>query len=167
MRSFRVEGIVIKRKDFGEADRILTVFTRHQGKIQVIAKGVRKINSRRSAHVELLNHCILNIHEAKLPILTEAEALNHFSPLKNQYSILKPVVASRQADDVFHVHLGYESALKELLADVFVRLAVYMAPAALPGYRPRDYNEIAGVPAKVFYIGILKLFRYVFTNLQR
>jgi DNA repair protein RecO (recombination protein O) len=83
MRSFRVEGIVIKRKDFGEADRILTVFTRHQGKISVVAKGVRKINSRRSAHVELLNHCILNIHEAKLPILTEAEALNHFALLKN------------------------------------------------------------------------------------
>src|SRR5689334_19975989 len=83
MRSYRVEGIVIKRKDFGEADRILTVFTRHQGKIQVIAKGVRKINSRRAAHVELLNQSILTLHEGKLPILTEAETLNHYSLLKN------------------------------------------------------------------------------------
>lgn len=83
MRSYRVEGIVIKRKDFGEADRILTVFTRHQGKIKVIAKGVRKITSRRAPHVELLNHCILSIHEGRMPIVTEAETLTHFEPLKN------------------------------------------------------------------------------------
>jgi len=83
MRSYRVEGIVIKRRDFGESDRILTVVTRHQGKIKLIAKGVRKINSRRAAHIELLNHCVLNIHDAKLPIVTEAETLKHFSELKN------------------------------------------------------------------------------------
>jgi DNA repair protein RecO (recombination protein O) len=83
MRSYRLEGIVIKRKDFGEADRILTVFTRHQGKIKIIAKGVRKINSRRAPHIELLNQTILTIHESKLPILTEAETLEHYSLLKN------------------------------------------------------------------------------------
>lgn len=83
MRAYRVEGIVIKRKDFGEADRILTVFTRHQGKIKIMAKGVRKINSRRSAHVELLNHCALTLHEGRVPILTEAETIYHYSPLKN------------------------------------------------------------------------------------
>jgi len=83
MRSYRVEAIIIKRKDIGEADRILTLFTRHQGKISVVAKGVRKISSRRAAHIELLNHCILNLHEARLPIVTEAETLKHFSELKN------------------------------------------------------------------------------------
>lgn len=83
MHSFRTEGIIIKRRDLGEADRILTVLTRHQGKINVIAKGVRKINSRRSPHVELLNHSVLNIHQGKLPILTEAETVCHYSTLKN------------------------------------------------------------------------------------
>ncbi len=83
MRSYKVEGIVIKRKDFGETDKILTVFTRHQGKIKVIAKGVRKINSRRAPHVELLNQSILTIHAGKMPILTEAETLYHYSLVKN------------------------------------------------------------------------------------
>lgn len=83
MRSYRVQGIVIKRTDFGEADRILTVFTRHQGKIKVIAKGVRKINSRRGPHIELLNNCVLTLHEGKMPILTEAETIYHYSLLKN------------------------------------------------------------------------------------
>lgn len=83
MRSYKTEGIVIKRKNFGEADRILTVFTKNKGKISVVAKGVRKISSRRSPHVELLNQSILTIHDGKMPILTEAETLMHYSILKN------------------------------------------------------------------------------------
>lgn len=83
MRSYKTEGIVIKRKDFGEADRILTVFTKNQGKIKVVAKGVRKISSRRASHVELLNQSILTIHDGKMPILTEAETLRHYPILKN------------------------------------------------------------------------------------
>ena len=83
MRSYKTEGIIIKRKDFGEADRILTVLTKNQGKISVVAKGVRKISSRRSPHVELLNLSILTIHDGKIPVLTEAETLRHFSILKN------------------------------------------------------------------------------------
>ena len=83
MRVFKTEGIIIKRKNYGEADRILTVFTRHHGKVKVMAKGVRKIFSRRSSHVELLNLTVLNLHIGKMLILTEAETLNHFPLLKN------------------------------------------------------------------------------------
>lgn len=82
MRSYKIEGIIIKRKDLGESDRILTVFTKQRGKIQVIAKGVRKITSKRSPHVELLNVSILGIYDSKFPILTEAECLESFSSLK-------------------------------------------------------------------------------------
>lgn len=83
MRSYRLEGIIIKRKDFGESDRILTVLTKHQGKIKLIAKGVRKINSRRAAHIELLNQSVLTVHDGKFPTVTEAETFNHFAGLKN------------------------------------------------------------------------------------
>ena len=83
MRSYKLEGIIIKRKNFSEADRILTVFSKNRGKIQVMAKGVRKITSRRAAHVELLNLSSLSLHEAKMLILTEAQTINHFSSLKN------------------------------------------------------------------------------------
>ncbi len=83
MRSFKTEGIVIKRKNYGEADRILTVLTKNRGKISVIAKGVRKISSRRSSHIELLNLSIFNLHDGRMPILTEIETLNHHSGLKS------------------------------------------------------------------------------------
>jgi DNA repair protein RecO (recombination protein O) len=84
MRSFKVEGIVIKRKNYGEADRLLTVLTKNNGKIQVKATGIRRIPSRRSAHVELLNYSILSLYRGKsYAILTEAQAIDNFSPIKD------------------------------------------------------------------------------------
>lgn len=82
MHSFRTEAIIIKRRNFGEADRILTAITKSSGKIKIIAKGVRKISSKRSPHVELLNLSILNLHPGKMMILTEAETIYHHSGLK-------------------------------------------------------------------------------------
>lgn len=84
MRTYKTEGIIIKRKNFGEADRLLTVFTKDHGKIQVKALGVRKITSHRSPHVELLNLSQLTLYRGKnLPILTEAQTLKDFSEIKN------------------------------------------------------------------------------------
>jgi DNA repair protein RecO (recombination protein O) len=84
MRSFKVEGIIIKRKNYGEADRLLTVLTKNNGKIQVKATGIRRIPSRRSAHVELLNHSVLSLYRGKTyAILTEAQAIDNFSPIKD------------------------------------------------------------------------------------
>lgn len=83
MRGFKTEGIVLKRKDFGEADRILTVFTSHRGKISVLAKGVRRITSRRAGNVELLNRVSIFLHPGKnFLILTEAESIDTFQKLK-------------------------------------------------------------------------------------
>lgn len=83
MRSFKTLGIVIKRKNFAETDRILTVYSKSRGKINVMAKGVRKINSRRSSQVELLNLSVLSMSEGTLPILTEAESVKYFPILKS------------------------------------------------------------------------------------
>ncbi len=86
MRSFRTEGIVIRRRDFGEADRILTVMTRDYGKLKIKASGVRKITSRRAAHIELLNHTILHLYKGHtFSILTEAKMLTDFSEIKENF----------------------------------------------------------------------------------
>lgn len=83
MRSYKIKGIVIKRINIGEADRIVTVFTDYYGKVQVRASGVRRIISKRSPHIELLNYSALTLHHGKnLPILTEATTLQDFSEIK-------------------------------------------------------------------------------------
>ncbi|QQG40444.1 MAG: DNA repair protein RecO [Candidatus Levyibacteriota bacterium] len=83
MRHLKTEGIIIKRRNSGEADRILTVFTKNSGKILVKAIGVRRIISRRSPHIELLNYSFLTVYKGRnLPILTEAQTIDDFSSLK-------------------------------------------------------------------------------------
>ncbi|MCL4354474.1 DNA repair protein RecO [Patescibacteria group bacterium] len=83
MRSYKTEGIVIKRRNFGEADRILTIFSKRSGKIQVKAPGVRRITSKRSSHVELLNYCVFGLYEGKkLPVLIEAQSMDNFQNIK-------------------------------------------------------------------------------------
>lgn len=83
MRYSVVEGIVLKRINVGEADRILTVFTRDLGKIKVKAVGVRKITSKRSAHIEPLNYTCMSLYKGKgMYTLTEVTTKESFSSLK-------------------------------------------------------------------------------------
>lgn len=77
-------GFVVKRKNLGEADRFVTMFTQNNGKVEVLAKGVRKITSRRSSHIELLN--LVKFHSLKTSknfILTEIQLVNSFERRKN------------------------------------------------------------------------------------
>lgn len=61
----------------------MTVFTKRFGKIRVKAVGVRRITSRRSPHIELLNFSSLSLHKGhNLPILTEAQTTEDFSQIK-------------------------------------------------------------------------------------
>ena len=86
MRTYKVEGIVLKRSNLGEADRVLTVLSKEFGKITVKAPGVRRISSRRSSHVELLNFSQFTLYKspkAFMPIVTEAQTFEDFSAIKS------------------------------------------------------------------------------------
>jgi DNA repair protein RecO (recombination protein O) len=73
-RTFRTQAIILKRRDFGEADRILTIFTPQHGKLDVIAKGARKPTSTKTGHVELFTRSDMLIHKGRdLDIVAQAE----------------------------------------------------------------------------------------------
>ena len=85
MRTYKIEGIVLKRRNLGEADRILTVLSKESGKISVKAPGVRHISSRRSGHVELLNFSEFTLYgssKTAMPIVTQAQTIENFSFIK-------------------------------------------------------------------------------------
>lgn len=50
---YSIEAIVLSRKNVGEADRIITVFSKEYGKLRLIAKGIRRITSKRAPHLEV------------------------------------------------------------------------------------------------------------------
>ena len=73
-RSLRTEAIVLRRSDFGEADRLLTLYTREAGKLRAIAKGARKPKSRKTGHIELFMRSDFLIASGRnLDIVTQAE----------------------------------------------------------------------------------------------
>ncbi len=53
---FRVEGIVIRSTDYGEGNKIITLFTEQYGKLGVMARGAKKLNSRYAAASQLLTY---------------------------------------------------------------------------------------------------------------
>ncbi|MCL0053004.1 DNA repair protein RecO [Dehalococcoidales bacterium] len=60
-RTYQTEAIIIKKTKLGEADRILTLYTPHLGKIQVVAKGVRHPRSKMAGYLELLTHSLVSL----------------------------------------------------------------------------------------------------------
>jgi DNA repair protein RecO (recombination protein O) len=83
-RLYRTEGIVMRRRSQGEADRILALCT-PQGKIEVNAKGARKLRSRKAGHVELFTRSSFVIARVKnsWDIVSQAETIEAHSLLRS------------------------------------------------------------------------------------
>jgi DNA repair protein RecO (recombination protein O) len=78
-RLYRTNAVVIRRSDFGEADKILTLYTPQLGKIRVLAKGVRRPVSKLGGHVELLTHSKMLLAKGRnLDIVTQSETIDSF-----------------------------------------------------------------------------------------
>ncbi len=82
-RTYRAEAIVLKTLDLGEADRILTLLTRHFGKVKVVAKGIRRPTSRLAGYAEPLSHATYQLARGRdLDVLTGAESRSTFRVLR-------------------------------------------------------------------------------------
>jgi DNA repair protein RecO (recombination protein O) len=82
-RSFRVEAVVLSHWDYGEADRMIGLFTREMGKITVLAKGARKARSRKAGHLEPFTRVSLQLaHGQNLHLITQAETVEAYLPLR-------------------------------------------------------------------------------------
>lgn len=81
-RSFRASAIVLRHADWGEADRLLTLYTREQGMVRALAKGARKVTSRKAGHLQPFTHITVQLAKGRdLLIVTQVETVNAFLPL--------------------------------------------------------------------------------------
>lgn len=82
-RNYSTEAIVLSRKKFGEADRIITVFTKNYGKMTLLARGVRRTTSRKRGHLETFSYLKLSASAGKgFDVLTEAEIVDNFQEVR-------------------------------------------------------------------------------------
>ena len=101
MGLYRDEGIVLRTHKLGEADRIVSVLTRHHGKVRAVAKGVRKTKSRFGARLEPPTHLQLQLYEGRgeLQIIDQAETLDHFRIIREDLDRLTHAVTMLEVGD--------------------------------------------------------------------
>lgn len=81
-RVYKTEGIVLRHRKLGEADKVLTIYTPRLGKLEAVAKGVRRPTSRLAGHVEVLTRTsLLLAHGRTLDVVTQAQELESSRPL--------------------------------------------------------------------------------------
>lgn len=124
-RSYGSEGIIIGRKNYGEADRLLTIFTKYHGKVRVVAKGIRRTTSRKRGASELFNYVKVFLARGRgMDILTEIEIKKDYSSFRKD--LLKVGVAYHLAEVVGRLTAeGQEhKAVFTLLEDAYANLAM-------------------------------------------
>jgi DNA repair protein RecO (recombination protein O) len=148
MSLYNDRGIVLRTHKLGEADRIITLLSKDHGKVRAVAKGVRKTKSRFGARLEPPCHVQLLLYEGReLDIVTQAETIDMFAPLREDFDLLGRAISMLEAAD--HVALDREPnpQLYGMLANALRTLATRDAPLVVPafflkllaleGYRPQ------------------------------
>jgi DNA repair protein RecO (recombination protein O) len=64
-RSYKTEAIVLRSMRFGEADRVLHLYTLERGRVGAVAKGIRRTKSRFGGRLEPMSHVELVLHEGR------------------------------------------------------------------------------------------------------
>lgn len=135
-RDLRTEAIVLRRTDYGEADRILQLLT-PEGKKSVVAKGVRREKSKLAGGIELFSVSEVVIHEGKsdLGILTGAKLVEYYDAFVKDIELIEMGGAMmrsvnaraeqvespefykilKQSLQVMQKHAGEESRWKDIL----------------------------------------------------
>jgi DNA repair protein RecO (recombination protein O) len=146
---YRDEGVVLQTIKLGEADRIVTFFTRHNGKLRAVAKGIRKTKSRFGARLEPFTQVRLMLYRGRgdLDTITQADILTPFKELWADYDsyirasalaeIVEKITPDReQATSTYELLLG---ALRSLVSGggEAVVPAFLVKLLSLSGYHPQ------------------------------
>jgi DNA repair protein RecO (recombination protein O) len=88
---FKAEAIVLRSIRYGEADRVLHLYTRERGRVGAVAKGVRRVRSRFGGRLEPLFRVNLVLHEGRgeLATVTSASTVNAHASLRDRHDSLQ------------------------------------------------------------------------------
>lgn len=128
-RSYKLEAIILKQINFSEADRLVTVYSRTHGKLRLVAKGVRRLTSRKKGHLELFTLSKLEIAKAKnIDIITEAETIKSFSNLRLNLNRVRIAYLIAELIDRLSAEEQEHEEVFTLLLDSFSTLNSQSAP---------------------------------------
>ena len=136
MALYRDRGVVLRTYKLGEADRIVVFLTQAHGKVRAVAKGVRKTKSRFGGRLEPTSHVDLLFYEGRsdLDIVSQAESIDHFRPLRDDLDRLGRAIALLEAADQLSLERESNVRLYDMLVGALRALAHQDAPLVVPGF---------------------------------
>ncbi|MFH1639152.1 MAG: DNA repair protein RecO [Chloroflexota bacterium] len=122
-RTYQTEAVIIHKIKLGEADRILTLYTSHLGKIRAVAKGVRRPRSKLAGHLELLTHSLVSLARGRnLDTITGSQTINGFLPLKSDLERTSAALYACDLIDQFTAEHAEGYHIFQLLLETLDRL---------------------------------------------
>jgi recombinational DNA repair protein (RecF pathway) len=116
VQGYRDDAVVLRTQKLGEADRIITLLTRHNGRVRAVARGIRRTKSRFGARLEPFTHVDVMVHPARsLDVITQAEVIRAYgTPLVTDYPRYTAGTAMLEAAERF-TPVEKEPAIRQFL----------------------------------------------------
>jgi len=123
---YRTEGIFLKKIDRGEADQLLIVYTKNFGKLEILARSIRKISSKLRSGADIFCLSEIEFVQGKTQkTLTDAILIEKFDNLKNDLTKIKVAYKiAETADDLIKAPEP-DNKIWRLLNEVFQKLNKY------------------------------------------
>ncbi len=122
MNLYRSEGIVLRSRPLGEADKVLTLLTRDKGKMEAVARGARRPRNRLVGAAQPFSYLKVLIFTGKsLPQLSQAEIIRSFIAIRD--NLVKTAYASYWMEILDHL-LPWEEGNPELFLFTLAALTV-------------------------------------------
>src|SRR4030043_1786659 len=149
-RVYKTEAIVLRQRKLGEADKIVTLFTPNYGKLEAVAKGVRRPKSRLAGHLEVLTYTSAMLAQGRnLDVVTQAQAIESFAPLREDLDRLSRALYAAELVDRFSPEGAESFHIFQLLLTTLRRLAGDAGGDIALRHFEMELLHLAGFPPQV------------------
>lgn len=150
-RTLRVEAVVLNHKNWGEADRLITLFSLEHGKLRTIAKGARKLRSRKAGHLEPFTRVALLLARGRdLWIITQAETIEVYQSIRQNLVLTGYAAYVIEILDRFTYEEGQNPSIYKLIVETLQRLANNDNPFIAVRYYEINLLEKLGYRPELF-----------------
>lgn len=148
-RVYKTPAIVLRQRRLGERDKVITLYSAEHGKIDAVAKGVRRMQSRLAGHVEPLSHGNFMLARGRnLDVITQVQTIEAFQSLREDLSRLSHALyacelvdrATEEREENFPLYRALLDTLRRLTEDRDLDLVLRffeMSLLMLLGYGPQ------------------------------
>jgi len=150
----KTEAIVLKSADAGEVDRLLTIYSKELGKVRILAKGVKKIESKLRYSIEPFSYVQLILIEGRsFYILKDAVLIDQFLGVKRDLKKLvvaqkireiidQAIVGQEKDEDVWDLILRTFKKINQELIELSIVKEFFKNLIVFLGYDPQEVKQL-------------------------